>query len=93
MKDDGPMTIRWLRSIRIGRHIGCFHAEAIETCLDQTEPEDRVMAATDTRQQGDDDNEPNGPAIGGLPIRQQEQDFFELVGDWFNAKRSPSVWS
>lgn len=33
------------------------------------------------------------PAIGKLPIRQQEQDFFELFGDWFNAKRSPSVWS
>lgn len=31
-------------------------------------------------------------AIGGLPIRQQEHDFFVLVGDWFNANRSPSVW-
>lgn len=57
------------------------------------------MAERDTvpvswhRRQHDEGTTITDPAaIGGLPIRQQEQDFFVLVGDWFNAKRSPSVW-
>lgn len=53
----------------------------------------RVMAPMAKRWWQDHDNGPDDPAIGWLPIRQQEQDFFELVGVWFNANRSPSVWS
>lgn len=53
----------------------------------------RVMAPMAIRWWQDNDNGSDDPAIGKLPIRQQEQDFFELFGDWFNAKRSPSVWS
>lgn len=60
---------------------------------DQAELHSRVMAPMAKRWWQDHDNGPDDPAIGWLPIRQQEQDFFELVGVWFNANRSPSVWS
>ena len=60
--------------------------------VDQMERDFRVMAPTVIRRRKDD-NGPDDPAIGDLPIRQQEQDFFELEGDWFNANLSPSVWS
>lgn len=61
--------------------------------VDQAELHSRVMAPMAKRWWQDHDNGPDDPAIGWLPIRQQEQDFFELVGVWFNANRSPSVWS